>query len=147
MSQLERYKDFLIPVDDVLYVEYRKKNDYTIDPSKTVGTFVYVNVDSCFQRAIKISKKNVLDDFKAWYDQVMSRAVLKRKTSQSVENMPSVGTEPENGGPNETVDLSPHHCHVQTLSDGQTVVTILNGPESTARSCTAQQDGSEHPFI
>lgn len=75
MTRLEKYKDILIPVDDVAYVEYRKPDKKTWsghDYDEETGTFVRIR-NGAFFNMIKISKKNVLEDFKTWYDETMKR--------------------------------------------------------------------------
>ncbi len=75
MTRLEKYNDILIPVDDVAYVEYRKPDKKTWsghDYDEETGTFVRIR-NGYFFNMIKISKKNVLDDFKTWYDETMKR--------------------------------------------------------------------------
>lgn len=74
MTRLEKYKNILIPVDDVAYVEYRKpkKNAWSTDEDDSAGTYVRVR-DGYVYSSIRIGKKNLLDDFKKWYDEMMKR--------------------------------------------------------------------------
>ena len=75
MTRLEKYKDILLPVDDIAYVEYRKPDKKTWtghDYDEETGTFVRIR-NGWFFNLVKISQKNVLDDFKKWYDETMKR--------------------------------------------------------------------------
>ena len=65
MTRLEKYRDALIPIDDISYVEYRNY------PDAGGGTYVRVRQYDSFLGSIKIGEENLLDDFKAWYDGVM----------------------------------------------------------------------------
>lgn len=157
MTRLERYKDILIPVDDVAYVEYRKpdKNAWNEDESSK-GTFVRIR-NGYVYGTIQISKSNVLDDFKKWYDDTMAR-IGQKSVVVEWEDYPSylpqitqTTSEPDGG-----VDvLSPTRCHTTTMSNGETVMTIFGGHESAAPSYVkrdgksltmVQHDGIEHPL-
>lgn len=65
MTRLEKYRDALIPIDDVSYVEYRNY------PDAKGGTYVRVRQYDSFLSSIKIGEENLLDDFKTWYDSIM----------------------------------------------------------------------------
>ena len=124
MTRLEKYKDVLIPVDDVAYVEYRKPDKSSWDESESAkGTYVRIRSGYAYG-TIKISDKNVLDDFKKWYDETMNR--IGSNTCSG--GVPGGGwwtcTTSENIG-EEPFDISPHAVW------------------STA---TVQHDGVEHPL-
>jgi len=121
MTRLERYKDILIPVDDVSYVEYRKpkKNAWSTDGDDNAGTYVHVR-DGYVYGSIKIGKKNLLDDFKKWYDETMKRIGKGEETGiwQWTYLNPTDSEKP--------FDVSPHTTWTSTT--------------------TVQHDGIEHPL-
>lgn len=163
MTRLEKYKDILLPVDDIAYVEYRKQDKKTWsghDYDEETGTFVRIR-NGWFFNLVKISQKNVLDDFKKWYDETMSRIGQKGHTDEWVDEWHSFSSPPQQISqiipePEGGADvLSPAHCHTTTTSNGETVVTIFGGHSSTApsyvkrdgTSCmSVQHDGMEHPL-
>lgn len=158
MTRLEKYKNILIPVDDVSYVEYRKpkKNAWSTDEDDNAGTYVHVR-DGYMYGSIRIGKKNLLDDFKKWYDDTMARigqgvAVEWGDSISYPQQIAQTTSEPDGG-----VDvLLPTHCHTTTTSNGETVVTIFGGHSSaapsyvkrdgTSRLTMVQHDGIEHPL-
>lgn len=157
MTRLERYKDILIPVDDVAYVEYRKPDKGAWDEGESSkGTFVRLR-NGYVYGTIRISKSNVLDDFKKWYDDTMVRigqkgvAIEWGDSLSYPQQIAQTAPEPDGG-----VDvLSPSYCHTTTTSNGETVVTILGGHSSAAPSyikrngtshMMVQHDGIEHPL-
>ena len=118
MTRLEKYKNILIPVDDVAYVEYRKpkKNAWSTDGDDSAGTYVRVR-DGYVYSSIRIGKKNLLDDFKKWYDETMAR-IGGGNNSNGWVTFGSIGEE-------EPLDVSPY---------------------ATWTTTTVQHDGMEHPL-
>ena len=114
MTRLEKYKNILIPVDDVAYAEYRKPEKGSWDEEG--GTYVKVRNGGVFN-PIKLSKKNVLDDFKKWYDETMARIGPGNGNSTGWFTFGSTGEEP--------FDVS---------------------PRATWSTITVQHDGMEHPL-
>lgn len=160
MTRLEEYKNVLIPVDEVAYVEYRKPDKDSWDEGESSkGTYVRVRNEYGYG-TIKISKSNVLDDFKKWYDETMARICSKGESREwgicgdslaYPQQIAQTTPEPDGG-----VDvLTPTHCHTTTTSNGETVVTIFGGHSSAAPSyvkrdgtsrVSVQHDGIEHPL-
>ena len=73
-TRLERYKDFLLPVYDIAYVEYRHPNkDAILRDDVEGGTFVCIRIQNGIgtTKDIRISKGNVLSDFHKWYAKML----------------------------------------------------------------------------
>ena len=71
MERLEKFKDWLIPIDSVVYVEYRKSNKARLglEDDDSAGTYVKVATgENGILSSIKIGNRNLLDEFKAWFD-------------------------------------------------------------------------------
>lgn len=80
MAKFEQYGDFLLPVSDILYVEYRNPNRKVGDELSDYqqgGTFVWISQKDLMTKAIRISKKNVVADFNKWLAKVASRSAEK----------------------------------------------------------------------
>lgn len=123
MTRLEKYNNILLPVDDIVYAQYRKQDKKTWtghDYDEESGTFVWIK-NGWYFNMVKISKKNVLDDFKKWYDETMTRIGKGEETGTWTWTY----TSPEND--NTPFDRSPH----VTWSTLGTMV---------------QHDGMEHPL-
>lgn len=151
MTRLERYKNILIPVDDVAYAEYRKPDKGAWDKGESSkGTFVRLRNGYVYD-TIQISKSNVLDDFKKWYDETMARIGSKGESREwGMYAAPLyypwqiVQTAPESDG---GVDvLSPTRCYTSTKSNGETVVSVFNGHSSAAPSYV-KRDGTSRMMI
>ena len=129
MARLEHYKDFLIPVNEVVYAEYRKPNKNALaEDEMEGGTYIWVKLDAGMCKAVKIGKKNLLDDFQKWHKQFIDFS-FKYDFNDIWQHgpicNPFIQEVPVKSDGSDLVP--PAYCSTTTSSDGLTQTIVING--------------------
>ena len=147
MSRLEQYREFLIPVDDVMYVEYRKPNKKGFgDNEREGGTYVWINMGGGASRNIKIGKKNLLEDFQKWHKQFVvvdfSHWVVSSNDNPSTVYWPNPPAVPVPLHDKNTPYCGP--CFEYTTSDGKKHFLPLGDETTPSIPHVVEHDGMTH---